>query len=86
MQERLTITKVKLIEAEEERRQEIIDQKCQKMEEISKKMEILDVERLKRKEKRGKTISKPEVVVTADAKLEQLRDTLEAKRRGTRNE
>jgi hypothetical protein len=71
---------------EEIKRQEIQKLKSQKTEMISKKMEIINREREKRKVKKQTKNSLLAKAVApslpADAKLQQLKDILEAKKQG----
>lgn len=83
LQERLLRSKVKLKEAEESKRQEILAQKMARIALINSKMEVIDSERLKRREDRQKTFSRPVSCIplgVEDDKLQKLKDVLEAKK------
>jgi hypothetical protein len=83
LQERLLIAKVKLAEAEEAKRKEILTQKLARVALINSKMEIIDSERQKRKVERTKAFSRPVSCIplgVEDDKLQKLKDKLEAKK------
>ncbi len=82
---------MKHLEMEEIRRQEIVKQKSLKSDMIAKKLQLIDSERQKRKQKRGKSYGRPESMLERtdpdiaakmmmDPKLQQLKEALEAKR------
>ena len=84
LQERLAIVKVQHSEMEEKKRQGIQKLKSQKSEMITKKMEIINMEREKRKIKKQTKSTMLAKAVTpslpADPKLQQLKEILEAKK------
>ena len=83
LQERLLIAKVKLAEAEEAKRREILEQKMARVALVNSKLETIDAERLKRKVERQKAFSRPVSCIPLgheEDKLSKLKETLEAKK------